>query len=165
MKGPHIRFSRDTLGHAIDDLSTHQPAVIYTLVLALIVLIGIIDYLTGYELNFFVFYFIPIASAAWYINRRAALAFALASGLTWVVVDMFSGDRYSWWFYQYWNSAIRCVSFVIIALAVSTIKELLAQAFSEIRKLRSLLPIRAACKRIRDDTGYWEQVEVYMSNH
>jgi hypothetical protein len=27
------------------------------------------------------------------------------------------------------------------------------------------LPICASCKKIRDDGGYWQQLEVYISNH
>jgi PAS domain S-box-containing protein len=33
---------------------------------------------------------------------------------------------------------------------------------AEFAKLRRLLPICAACKRIRDDKGYWQQVEQYI---
>jgi hypothetical protein len=39
----------------------------------------------------------------------------------------------------------------------------LTQALSEVRKLSGLLPICASCKRIRDDSGYWEQIEGYIS--
>ncbi|NTV42810.1 MAG: sensor with HAMP domain protein, partial [Syntrophobacteraceae bacterium] len=28
-----------------------------------------------------------------------------------------------------------------------------------------LLPICAACKRIRDDNGYWQQIEAYIRDH
>jgi PAS domain S-box-containing protein len=36
---------------------------------------------------------------------------------------------------------------------------------SEIEKLRELLPICAACKKIRDDKGYWNQIELYFREH
>lgn len=35
----------------------------------------------------------------------------------------------------------------------------------EIKILRGLLPICASCKKIRDDQGYWTQMEVYISKH
>ncbi|GMW02444.1 MAG: hypothetical protein AMXMBFR84_35800 [Candidatus Hydrogenedentota bacterium] len=38
-------------------------------------------------------------------------------------------------------------------------------ALSQVRTLRGLLPICTSCKRIRDDKGYWEQVEVYFRDH
>jgi len=41
----------------------------------------------------------------------------------------------------------------------------LKKALSEIKRLRGILPICAACKRIRDDAGYWHQVELYIGNH
>ncbi|HNT35571.1 MAG TPA: response regulator, partial [bacterium] len=34
-----------------------------------------------------------------------------------------------------------------------------------IRALKGLLPICSKCKKIRDDTGYWQQVEVYIRDH
>jgi len=38
----------------------------------------------------------------------------------------------------------------------------LKRAREEIKKLQGILPICANCKRIRDDDGYWEQVETYI---
>lgn len=45
-----------------------------------------------------------------------------------------------------------------------TIREL-RNALSEISTLQGILPICAGCKKIRDDSGYWEQVEAYVSRH
>ena len=41
----------------------------------------------------------------------------------------------------------------------------LQDALANIKRLQGLLPICAACKKIRDDHGYWSQVEVYISTH
>ncbi len=41
----------------------------------------------------------------------------------------------------------------------------LKQAMSEIKQLTGLLPICAHCKKIRDDKGYWNNVEEYVSEH
>lgn len=41
----------------------------------------------------------------------------------------------------------------------------LQQALSEVKTLSGLLPICASCKKIRDDEGYWHQVEVYVQRH
>jgi len=34
-----------------------------------------------------------------------------------------------------------------------------------VRQLRGLLPICASCKKIRDDEGYWHQIEEYLRVH
>jgi len=41
----------------------------------------------------------------------------------------------------------------------------LQEALAEIRRLRGILPICASCKKIRDDKGYWNQLEVYIRDH
>lgn len=41
----------------------------------------------------------------------------------------------------------------------------LQNALSEVKMLRGFLPICAACKKIRDDKGYWNQIEAYISAH
>ena len=41
----------------------------------------------------------------------------------------------------------------------------LQKAFDEIHTLRGIVPICANCKKIRDDQGFWSQVEEYVSKH
>jgi len=41
----------------------------------------------------------------------------------------------------------------------------LLHALSEVKALSGLLPICASCKKIRDDTGYWNQIETYIRDH
>jgi PAS domain S-box-containing protein len=44
------------------------------------------------------------------------------------------------------------------------IRELQA-ALAHVRTLRGLIPICAWCKKIRNDNGYWEQLELYLKSH
>jgi len=39
------------------------------------------------------------------------------------------------------------------------------KALEEIKVLRGFLPICASCKKIRDDKGYWTQMEAYIRDH
>ncbi|MCG8470504.1 MAG: response regulator [Desulfobacterales bacterium] len=41
----------------------------------------------------------------------------------------------------------------------------LQDALAQVKTLRGLLPICASCKKIRDDKGYWHQIETYLSCH
>jgi len=58
--------------------------------------------------------------------------------------------------------AILACSFAIFALR--RWREL-QEALANIKTLRGLLPLCASCKRIRDDKGYWNQLEAYILNH
>ena len=50
---------------------------------------------------------------------------------------------------------------VSLADTVSELKKTLA----EVKTLQGFIPICANCKKIRDDAGYWQQVEKYISDH
>jgi len=41
----------------------------------------------------------------------------------------------------------------------------LEHALRQVKQLKGLIPICANCKKIRDDQGYWEHVEKYISDH
>ncbi|MFZ2955951.1 MAG: response regulator [Candidatus Ozemobacteraceae bacterium] len=41
----------------------------------------------------------------------------------------------------------------------------LQEALAKVKILSGLLPICASCKKIRDDRGYWQQIEVYIRDH
>jgi PAS domain S-box-containing protein len=41
----------------------------------------------------------------------------------------------------------------------------LTQALSNVKTLSAMLPICSACKKIRDDKGYWSQIEEYVRKH
>ena len=41
----------------------------------------------------------------------------------------------------------------------------LREALAKVKTLSGLLPICSHCKKIRDDKGYWKQLEIYISDH
>ena len=41
----------------------------------------------------------------------------------------------------------------------------LKTALAEVKTLRGILPLCSFCKKIRDDKGYWEQVDVYIRKY
>jgi len=43
--------------------------------------------------------------------------------------------------------------------------EELKNALAKVKVLQGMLPICSYCKKIRDDQGYWNQIEVYISEH
>lgn len=142
---------------------------------ALAALLGLLDHITGYELGFFVFYFIPVGYAAWLSGRLIGFIVSILAALIWFLVDMTSGHPYSSPWHGLWNASIRLFSFFVITLAVSRVEELLLSerelstqlqaALDQVQELHGLLPVCAWCKKVKDDTGYWEQIETYVSRH
>lgn len=63
-------------------------------------------------------------------------------------------------------------SFFMVALFVSLLishlqqrHEELSRALAEVKVLSGLLPVCAWCRKVRDDDGYWKQMEEYFSSH
>lgn len=52
-----------------------------------------------------------------------------------------------------------------MALHKHRLESELAEARAKIKVLGGFLPICASCKNIRDDDGYWKQIEVYIRDH
>jgi len=55
--------------------------------------------------------------------------------------------------------------FVIFGLIVGDTISRLQEALEKVKTLSGFLPICANCKKIRNDKGYWDQVEKYISDH
>jgi GAF domain-containing protein len=54
---------------------------------------------------------------------------------------------------------------VMALLELRRVSARMAEALEHVKTLHGLLPICAWCKRIRDDQGYWSQVEAYFHTH
>ena len=91
----------------------------------LIVGIGLLDFTSGYELAFSLFYLLPIMVVAWFVGRKAGLLFSLLASLFWFTADYFSGHVYSNPLFYFWNTAIRLAFFVIVVLLLSALQNAL----------------------------------------
>jgi hypothetical protein len=137
--------------------------------------LGVVDWLTGYELNFFVFYFLPVSMGAWFLGYPAAVSLAVLSTGVWFGADVLTGNAYSSHFFTVWNTLVRLAAFIAIGWSMSRIKLLLdrereatdslRRSLSQIKVLESFLPICARCKKIRNQQGVWQQLEVYIGQH
>jgi len=55
--------------------------------------------------------------------------------------------------------------FIIFGLIVGNTISRLEEALQNVKTLTGFLPICANCKKIRDDEGYWQQIEEYIMDH
>ena len=56
-------------------------------------------------------------------------------------------------------------NFEILTEKLKDERDKLQRAMDEIRTLKGIVPICASCKKIRDDKGYWTEIEAYVSDH
>ena len=84
-----------------------------------------LDFITGYEFGFFIFYFIPVSISAWLNGRKAGLLMACMAAACWYLSDFYSYHPYSKAYLIYWEMWIRWLSFLTMALTVAKIRELM----------------------------------------
>ncbi|MGA2281721.1 MAG: hypothetical protein ABSG80_15630 [Verrucomicrobiota bacterium] len=147
-----------------------RAVFIFTGCLLLLLLVGWVDYITGYELGFFVFYTVPIGLAAWYLGRWPGIWVALGSTIAWWLADALAGAKYSSQFSFWWNSAVHFSAFVINAVTIAQIRlelrqrdELAAKletARQTLRAAAKILPVCPLCGKVRPQTGRNDQAEL-----
>jgi len=99
---------------------------LFWMIIGLIFVVGVgaIDFETGSELAFSLFYLIPIVFVTWFASKKLGLVFSVISAITWFVADAFTGQSYSQPFIRYWNAGIRLGFFVVVTLLLPALKEL-----------------------------------------
>ena len=118
------RTEMERLIHYLANLEKHRrPSGVVLVGFVFIGLIGIVDFLLGYENSFSVFYVFPIGLVTWLTNKWLGLVSALVCAVVWYIADLASGHLYTSQLIPIWNSLVRLAFFVIIALTLSALRE------------------------------------------
>lgn len=100
---------------------------------------------------------------------------AFIAGLTITLSNLLAGKVVHSYAVEVWNTLVHFSFFSISALLMHAVRINIEQREELIRELKTaknevvtlsgLLPMCSSCKRIRDDKGYWNQVDVYITEH
>src|SRR4051794_905399 len=81
--------------------------------IVLVIFIGGLDYLTGTEFSFDLFYLLPIALGTWFIGRRAGILISIGSAIVRLVVILVGEPIFIHTLHTYWNTVTELTSFII----------------------------------------------------
>jgi len=119
-----------------------------------------------------IFNYLPYSVA---ISRMAMAQEVINSGKPLRFQDERAGRFYDNNIYPVFNEDGNIKALAIFAKDVTETKQAeealvlerdrLRAALAKIRKLSGMLPICASCKKIRDDKGYWNQIESFIHQH
>ena len=142
--------------------------------LLLTMVIGYVDYVTGYELRMELFYLLPISYITWFVGQRIGILFSLLSIITIVYSDIMAGKKFTSFTVELWNGAIYFIFYVIVTVLLKlrismqqreNLIEELDTALVQNEELSGMLPVCPNCKKFRDDLEYRHKVESYISKH
>ena len=102
----------------LENIEKQNKSFIIVIGYIIIGVLGIIDTLTGKELDFSLFYVIPILIVTWHTGLGLGIVFSLISALVWLLSDVLSGNVTLLSIYA-WNTLIRLGFFLTIAFLLS----------------------------------------------
>jgi len=91
--------------------------------IALVIVIGFFDYITGYEVTFFPFYSIPILLMVWFGNTKSAILISILSAVAWWCADTATGHVYSREWLREWDTIVRFMFFCLVVYAGSFFRQ------------------------------------------
>lgn len=107
---------------AIELLARRSRAAVLVGAVALVLVLGVVDQVTGPELDFSIFYLIPISLTAWLVGRDAALGVSIASVFVLAVAEQLSPSVYSHPVFAVWNAGLRFGFFLIVAASLAALR-------------------------------------------
>jgi diguanylate cyclase (GGDEF)-like protein len=130
-----------------------SPLAAAAIALLTLVLVGILDYLTGFEISFSVFYLVPVSMAAWFTGRNWGICLSVLASITWYAVEDRVGPLHAHPAIPAWNASVRFVFFLVTSLLLSTLRERLAEESRMARtdSLTGLLNSRAFTEQLTHD--------------
>jgi signal transduction histidine kinase len=117
---------------------SHATAFWVVSSLVIVAIVGLFDFLTGYELNFFAFYLIPVTLAVWFVGRGFGIfVSALCAGVS-IAGDVIAGVRYST-FVLVWNTAISLMFFLVVVWILAKLRSLNNELEERVRQRTAAL--------------------------
>lgn len=90
--------------------------------LSLVAVVISLDYKTGVELSFSIFYFLPIVLVSWYLDMFTGIIFSVLCAMAWAFAELFGGHDYSSWYVFGFNTLVRLFIFLTIAYLIARLK-------------------------------------------
>src|SRR5262245_37108085 len=108
----------------LQQLEHRSRAFLIVACLGCIAVIGVTDFLTGYEMFFSVFYLLAVGVGTWFFGRNIGMFLSVASAVTWIVGDLAAGARYSSSFIPIWNCGILLAFYFTVVWLLSVLRGL-----------------------------------------
>jgi diguanylate cyclase (GGDEF)-like protein len=96
--------------------------------LAILGAVTALDFATGSELSFSIFYLIPVLLVTWYAGRTAGFIISIvAAFVTWFISDIETFTYYSNVLIPYWNAFVRLAFFLVTSHLLASLRTAMAQ--------------------------------------
>jgi signal transduction histidine kinase len=99
-----------------------RPVFIFFEAVAVVMVIGFLDLITGYEVSLSIIYGVPIYLTAWCTDKKFGILIALLAGIVWWWASVGGGRPYLNNWQEIWETIVRIGFFVFIAIGAASLK-------------------------------------------
>jgi signal transduction histidine kinase len=118
----------------IQRLETWAKPSVAALCLGNVGLVAWVDYLTGYETFFFIFYLSAVFLAVWYVGVSFGSLISALSVTAWVSTNIAAGEHYSSYFVPVWNAMIMFLFYLVVVVLLAKLRTLQRELQSRVRQ-------------------------------
>lgn len=106
-------------------LSKQTKSIAFAISLALVLVIGVIDFLAGTEVSMLVFFMLPIFVAVWFVGKRAGTSVSVLSGIVWTAIALATAHPFEHPAIPIWNIVSKFAFLLIFANILVALKNVL----------------------------------------
>jgi len=139
-KSPMLQF--------VKQLENRSRFILIAIAFLIIAAIGLVDYLTGHEISFSVFYLLGVALAVWFIGKWFGVLVSVLSVAVWVAGDIASGARFSSPLIPIWNATILLTFYLVVVWLLARLRSFHHNLEGQVRQRTALTEEMAERERL-----------------
>lgn len=118
----------------IKRFANQSRTLVVLVTLLIVVAVGIVDYVTGWELSFSVFYLLAVGLATWFVGTRFAIFISILSVAVSLGGDLATGGKYSIRLVPWWNASIVLAFYFVVVALLTKLRNLYAELETRVRQ-------------------------------
>jgi len=128
----------------ITRMANRSRPFLVALTFAIVAVVGLADYLTGYEISFSVFYLLAVSLAVWFVGTWFGVAVSLLSAIIWLTADLTAGAPYTNPLVPIWNTMIILSFYLVVVWLLASLRSLHAELEDRVRQRTAALTAEMA---------------------
>jgi signal transduction histidine kinase len=123
----------------VQDLENRSRVVLIAIASLIIATVGFVDFITGFETSFSIFYLLAIGLAAWFVGRGFAIFISILSVTVSLAGDLARGAHFSSLLVPAWNTVVLLTFYLIVVWLLASLRSLYHNLEGQVRQRTTAL--------------------------
>jgi len=120
-------------------LGTWSKLSLSAVCVGIVTVVGLVDYVTGYETFFFIFYLAAVFLAVWFVDVFLGVLISALSVVAWISTNIAAGEHYSSYFIPLWNALIMFAFYLVVVGLLAKLRTLQRELEERVRRRTAAL--------------------------